>query len=313
MFNLSFSRSTPLVFVGLLAQCALVLGQGDTEQTKPRAPILKYTPSKGWAIVMGCLYAFTALASVAWFFRHRGRYMFAIIIGAGFYSIGLFLRIMYAGDPTSVGKYAVMNLIILLSPCGFIAGVYMLLSRLAYHLDAVDLLAISARRLTKIFVISDVVTFWIQAGGGGLTASSDENMRNIGSKVFLGGLIAQLISFLIYTLVFALFIHRVHKYRREEWEHRPEGFKNHWLALVSMMVVSCVFIIIRSVYRAVENGQGRDGQLAMHEIYFYILDTIVLWIGITVYLITWPPRYLTGYTGKPKKETIPMTNSTSKV
>ncbi|CUA71113.1 Ran-binding protein 6 [Rhizoctonia solani] len=140
--------------------CTLVLSQDDTEQPKPRTAILRYTPSKGWAIVMGSLYAFTTLASVAWFFRHRGRYMFAIIIGAGFYSLGLFLRIMYAGDPTSVGKYAVMNLIILLSPCGFIAGVYMLLSRLAYHLDAVDLLAINARKLTKIFVISDVGMYY---------------------------------------------------------------------------------------------------------------------------------------------------------
>ncbi|KAG8683083.1 hypothetical protein FRC11_013993, partial [Ceratobasidium sp. 423] len=308
MTDPSFSRSALLVFIGLLAQCTFVLGQDNTEP-KPRTSILKYTPSKGWAIVMGSLYAFTALASLAWSFRHRGRYMFAFIIGGGFYSLGLFLRIMYAGDPTSVGKYAVMNLIILLSPCAFIAGVYMLLSRLAYHLDAVDLLAINARRLTKIFVISDVVTFWVQAGGGGLTASQDDNMRNIGSKVFLGGLIAQLISFLIYTFVFALFVHRLRKYRRDEWEHRPEGFKNHWLALVSMMAVSCVFIIVRSVYRAVENGQGREGQLAIHEIYFYILDTIVLWIGITVYLITWPPRYLTGYTGKPSKESIPMSNS----
>ncbi|CAE6458222.1 unnamed protein product [Rhizoctonia solani] len=262
---------------------------------------------------MGSLYALTTLAFIAWFFRHRGRYMLTFIIGGGFYSIGLFLRIMYAGDPTSVSKYAVMNLIILLSPCGFIAGVYMLLSRLAYHLDAVDLLPINARKLTKLFVISDVVTFWIQASGGGLTAVDNPNTRNLGSKVFLGGLIAQLISFLIYTVVFAVFIHRVHRYRKEEWEHRPEGFKNHWLALVLMMAVSCVFIIIRSVYRAIENGEGRDGMLATHEIYFYILDTIVLWIGITVYLITWPPRYLTGYTGKPSKENIPMSTSTTKV
>ncbi|CAE7091199.1 unnamed protein product [Rhizoctonia solani] len=300
------SRSVLLVFTWLLAQCTLALGQDDTENAKPRTSILKYTPSKGWAIVMGALYAFTALVSIAWFFRHRGRYMFAIIIGAGFYSIGLFLRIMYAGDPTSVGKYAVMNLIILLSPCGFIAGVYMLLSRLAYHLDAVDLLAVNARKLTKYFVISDVVTFWVQASGGGLTAVDNPNMRNVGSKVFLGGLVAQLISFLIYTCVFVLFILRVRKYRKEEWEHRPKGFKNHWLALVSMMA-------IRSVYRAIESGQGREGMLATHELYFYILDTIVLWIGISVYLITWPPRYLTNYTGKPSKESIPMSNSATKV
>ncbi|CEL54746.1 Protein RTM1 OS=Saccharomyces cerevisiae GN=RTM1 PE=3 SV=1 [Rhizoctonia solani AG-1 IB] len=282
------SSSTSLLIAGLLAQCVLVFGQDTEEPKPPRSPILLYTPSKGWAVVMGSLYALTALASIMWFFRHRGRYMFAIIIGAGFYSIGLFLRIMYAGDPTNVGKYAVMNLIILLSPCGFIAGVYMLLSRLAYHLDAADLLAINARKLTKIFVISDVVTFWIQATGGGLTATQNPSTRNLGSKVFLGGLVAQLISFLIYSFIFALFIHRVHKHRKQEWEHRPQGLRNHWLALVWTMAVSCVFIIIRSVYRAVESAQGREGQLATHELYFYILDTIVLWIAVTYVLVVNP-------------------------
>ncbi|KAF8732544.1 ARM repeat-containing protein, partial [Rhizoctonia solani] len=308
------SNSSYLFVAGILAQCMLVLSQ-DAEP-KPRDPILKYTPSKGWAVVMGSLYALTALACLTWFFRHRGRYMFAIIIGAGFYSIGLFLRIMYAGDPTNVGKYAVMNLIILLSPCGFIAGVYMFLSRLAYHLDAVDLLAINARKLTKIFVISDVGDgWWIDCNSKSQHTEPREQgelklIRDVEShgltvmQVFLGGLVAQLISFLVYTVVFALFIHRVYKYRREEWDNRPQGFRNHWLALVWMMAISCLFIIIRSVYRAVESAEGREGNLASHELYFYILDTIALWIAIT---------YLTGYTGKPKKESIPMSSDSVNV
>jgi uncharacterized membrane protein YecN with MAPEG domain len=65
-------------------------------------------------------------------------------------------------------------------------------------------------------------------------------------QVFLGGLIAQLISFLGYTFVFAQFIHRVRKHHRDEWDNRPQGILRHWLALVISMAISCGFIIVRS-------------------------------------------------------------------
>lgn len=301
-----FSRSAlAFLLIAVLARCSGVLAQNVDEEPKPRTPILKYAPNKTWAIVMGSLYALSSIGCVLWSFRHWGRYMLAIIIGGGFYAIGLFLRIVYAGDMTSVLKYAIMNLIILLSPCGFIAGVYMLLSRLAIHLDATELLSIKPRRLTKIFVTSDIITFWIQASGGGLTAVQNPSTRNIGSKVFLAGLIAQLISFLVYTYVFAVFVYRVRKHHRDAWDNRPQGIMRHWLALVGAMGISCFFIIIRSVYRAVENGEGREGVLASHELYFYFLDCIVLWFAISVFLIVWPPRYLTNY--KPGgKESIAM-------
>ncbi|KAB5590286.1 Ran-binding protein 6 [Ceratobasidium theobromae] len=299
-----------VISLGVLAQCLSALAQSDNNSEKPKTPILKYTPNKTWAIAAGSCYAFTALACIAWSLRYRGRYMLAITIGAACYAAGLFLRIPYSKDMTSVPKYAIMNLIILLSPCGFIAGVYMLLSRLAFHLNATEHLAISPRRLTKIFVTSDIITFWIQASGGGLTAGDNIKMRDVGRKLFLGGLIAQLISFLIYTYIFALFIHRVRKFHRNEWDNRPDGIMQHWLALVISMTISCALIIVRSIYRAIENGQGRSGKLATHELYFYSLDSIVLWVAISVYLITWPPRYLTNY-NPGSKETIPMASATN--
>lgn len=61
----------------------------------------------------------------------------------------------------------------------------MLLSRLAYHLSAEELLMIRPTRLTKLFVASDVITFFIQAGGGGLQAGKTESMASLGKKVRL--------------------------------------------------------------------------------------------------------------------------------
>lgn len=114
---------------------------------------------------------------------------------------------------------------ILLSPCAFLAQIYMILPRLATWLDCEDCLYIGSRKIVRIFVWSDVITFWAQAGGGGLTASSG-TMAIIGywvshphisiwkleanlQKVTLGGLIVQLISFSIFTVLLVLFGRRL--------------------------------------------------------------------------------------------------------
>lgn len=59
----------------------------------------------------------------------------------------------------------------------------MLLPRLAHHLDGEDLLFISPARVVKIFVWSDVVTFLLQASGGGLSATGNTSSVNIGKWV----------------------------------------------------------------------------------------------------------------------------------
>ena len=44
----------------------------------------------------------------------------------------------------------------------FIASDYSILGRLASHIGATDCLAIPARRITTVFVVSDIATFLIQ-------------------------------------------------------------------------------------------------------------------------------------------------------
>lgn len=49
---------------------------------------------------------------------------------------------------------------------------------------------------------------------------------------------------------------------------------------------------IRSIYRVLEYTQG--DHLATHEVYFYMLDTLPLWVSMTTYVFVWPPRVLKG-------------------
>jgi hypothetical protein len=72
----------------------------------------------------------------------------------------------------------------LLSPCGFIATEYILLPRIAALIEAEDCLFLSSRKIVRIFVWSDVTTFFLQAAGGGMTAiQGNKTMQDVGKWV----------------------------------------------------------------------------------------------------------------------------------
>lgn len=63
----------------------------------------------------------------------------------------------------------------------------MILGRLAVAMgdEAANCLVLPAARIAKIFVWSDVVTFFVQASGGGLSSGGSESMSKLGSRVHL--------------------------------------------------------------------------------------------------------------------------------
>lgn len=114
--------------------------------------------------------------------------MLVLCISTTTMAVGFAIRIPEHSNPYSLGLYIIMTMLTLLSPCGFLAQNYVILPRLASHLEAEDCLFLSSRKIVRIFVWSDVATFWLQAAGGGMTASQGDSMRNIGHWVTWNGL-----------------------------------------------------------------------------------------------------------------------------
>lgn len=78
------------------------------------------------------------------------------------YALGVAIRFGLHLHPESLPLYIVQNLFVVLSPCGFIAGEYVLLGRLAIWLKADQHMLVPPRKITLVFVLSDVSTFFIQ-------------------------------------------------------------------------------------------------------------------------------------------------------
>ncbi|TXT11269.1 hypothetical protein VHUM_02020 [Vanrija humicola] len=186
----------------------------------------------------------------------------------------------------SSGAYIAMYLFVVLSPCAFLAADYILLGRIVNHLDAERYLFIKPSRVSTIFIISDVITFLIQAVGGGTSSAQNQKARDVGVRIFLAGLAAQLLSFLLFSVLWLVFLIRA---RKDEFLWKRSGWKQLYFALG----FTCICFLIRSFFRTIELSEGYAGYLSIHEKFYMGLDALPLFVGILVYVWYWPPRILT--------------------
>ncbi|KAJ7480667.1 RTA1 like protein-domain-containing protein [Mycena latifolia] len=287
----------------------------DTE----KKPLGGFVPKRLPAYVGLVLYATSALVHWILFFRH-GRPRFMLVLTAGMTSglhfficitvfdalpeamaAGFAMRLVFAGSPHSVGLYIVMDLLILLSPCAYLATDYMILARLTTTFDdevAQSCLLIRRERITKLFVLSDVVTFILQASGGAQSTSTSASAANTGKSTTMVGLVLQLLSFGLFTVVLGLFGHRLRTRFPEVWcpplKSTSKPFTPWGTHAVDdwRILYLDALLHIRSFFRIAEFAGGFDGYIATHEFFFYLFDALPLWLAMSLYCVVWPTRFL---------------------
>ncbi|KAI0347275.1 RTA1-like protein [Trametopsis cervina] len=256
---------------------------------------LRYIASNSLSAVGVALTLAIALAQTFLSIKYKTKYMLAMTIAAYTYAVGIAIRFGLAKQPDSSGLYIAFYLFATLSPCGFIAAEYVLLGRLARSLDGDAHLLIRPQKVTLIFVSSDITTFLIQAVGGSITSAAHDDVKKnqAGTRIFLAGLAIQLVSFAFFTLLYLRFLYRVHKYEPQVWmRDAHKSWFRDWRSLAAALVVSCIGVLVRSVYRTIELAQGFNGFLSRHEVYFYTLDFVPLIVALVVYIPFWPGRFI---------------------
>ncbi|ODO07272.1 integral membrane protein [Cryptococcus wingfieldii CBS 7118] len=256
---------------------------------------LRYIPNRAINIAAAVLYFVVAAVLTFHSFRRKANYFLALVIGCWCEGIGLVLRVAFRSNPHSTGLYIVCYLFVVLSPCAFLAGDYILMGRLVSYLDAHERLRpLRAAKVSWIFIISDVVTFLIQAAGGGLSTAKDIDVAETGGHIFLAGIAIQMASFLFFSITWVIFGVRTWKEDKALWNR--EG----WKPLFWALGFTCICFLIRSIYRTIELSQGYIGYIAVHERYYLGLDCLPLLLGVATYMYFWPGKYLT-FGPKPKK------------
>lgn len=184
----------------------------------------------------------------------------------------------------------IQAILILVAPALYAASIYMILGRLIHTLRANHLSLIPVKYVTKLFVTGDVVSFSLQAAGGGIQAAGTLKMFQIGEKIIIVGLFVQLTIFGFFVVVSALF----HRRMAAAVSRGVEGTRATsipWRRYLRVLYATSALIWIRSVFRVVEYLQGNAGYLISHEVFLYIFDMLLM-VAVMAILLVWYVEHL---------------------
>ncbi|EED22449.1 conserved hypothetical protein [Talaromyces stipitatus ATCC 10500] len=248
-----------------------------------------YYPSLAGATVMAVVFGLMTAWQLFLIAKHRTWYFIPLVIGGIFEIVGYAARGVsntQAPNPT-LAPYVIQTLLLLVAPALFAATIYMILGRVILSVDGESLSLIKKKWLTKIFVTSDVISFIVQLGGGGLMASSDASQAQMGSHIVLAGLLLQIIIFgffVVVALVFHLRMCATPTYQA----HNPSL---PWKKSLYVLYITCTFIMIRSIVRVAEFVEGFEGTIILHEVYLYVFDAVPMAGVMFIYCIWYPSHY----------------------
>ncbi|KAE8369930.1 RTA1 like protein-domain-containing protein [Aspergillus caelatus] len=247
-----------------------------------------YSPSVAAAVVALICYGASTGFHIFQLWKLRSWFFITFVVGAisifPVMTVGYVFRAASAKDKTAMGPYIGQSVCILLPPSLYAATIYMIYGRIVLFARTPGLSIISPHKVTKTFVIGDVIAFLMQATGGGMMAIS--SMSSLGQKVTIVGLFVQLLFFGGFFSLSVVFHQRIQKLKRVRVLSMPYGPLLYVLFGVSLL------IILRCLFRIIEFCQGNDGYLASHEVFMYVFDTLPMFVVQTVFHFLYPANVL---------------------
>ncbi|OHW97541.1 RTA1 domain-containing protein [Colletotrichum incanum] len=243
--------------------------------------LYRYTPSLAAAIASVVVFAILTLLHTFRLIKTKAYYFTAFTIGGVFQTIGYAGRIWSHYDPLSIGGFVIQAILILVAPALYAASIYMILGRLIRTVRGEHLSLIPVNWVTRIFVTGDVIAFTLQAGGGGVQAAGTLELYEMGEKIIIAGLFAQIVVFGFFVVTSCLFHFRLTR------SPTPITIQNRipWKRYLYVLYITSAIILVRSIFRVIEYLQGNGGYLISHEIFLYIFDTLLMVITMLIFAI----------------------------
>lgn len=214
-----------------------------------------------------------------------------------------------AGAHNKTGKlmpYCIQSMFILVAPALFAASIYMTLGRTitSVHADRHSMLKPS--RLTKTFVLGDVLSFVIQGGGAGMSAVQKPGFAKWSERIVIAGLVIQIVAFGLFCVVSVVFHRRMKRAPTTE----SIGTLVPWESTLYMLYGVSILVMVRSIFRVVEYAQGYTGYALSHEWTLYAFDAILMWAVTVIFAWRFPSQLRYQYSSSP--DDIYLTQSPQK-
>lgn len=210
--------------------------------------------------------------------------MIPFIIGIVLEIIGFTARAVSSKQPELLMPYVIQSILILIGPTLILASTYMIFCELAKSLKAESYSMVSLKYLAKIFVTGDIVSLFVQTCGGGLQVV--DSLRAAGRALVITGVIVQLVFFTVFCYVFVWFGLKIWRNPTKVAKTLELAFPRigNWKHGIMVLSFSCIFLMVRSIYRCAEMIEGTNGLLQSSEVYLWCLDTVMVQTSIYFYL-----------------------------
>ncbi|KAH8738425.1 RTA1 like protein-domain-containing protein [Ilyonectria robusta] len=258
--------------------------------------LYQYDPSLAAAIIFLIIFAASAVLHTWQIIRTKNWYFIPFLVGTLAEAIGCIGRAIGAKESPdwTRGPYVIQALLLLLGPTLFAASIYMVLGRLIVLLEAQKHSFIRPSRLTKFFVLGDIISIAAQALGGAKLANADTaDARSQGETIIIAGLGVQIIFFGLFIITTVLFHRRINA----EPTEKSMTLTVPWRRLLTVLYATSMLILVRSVFRVIEYIMGRDGVLQSKEVFIYIFD-ILLMSGVAIVFNWFHPSKIMSVPGK---------------
>ncbi|KAF8192151.1 RTA1-like protein [Pholiota molesta] len=282
-----------------------------------------YIPSEAVAIIFIVLFSLSTLAHVGQAVRYRQWFLFSTAILCGSLEIlGWASRLWSSFSPLNNTPFKIEITATIIAPTPLLAANFVIFGRIIRALGQ-KYSRMRPRLYTIIFTSSDVASLVVQGLGGGVASSATTlEGANRGSNIMLGGIVFQLIIIVIFSVCAIVYFidynkdaHSDQVIAREKnggsESSTMEGdvgrgvFTPKLRTMTYGVAFSTIVLFIRGVYRIIELADGWHGRVIHTQVYFNVLDGMMIVLAIYTINFVHPGMFL------PPQDAVPATSKST--
>lgn len=203
--------------------------------------------------------------------------------------VGYAGRIQLHFNPFPFDPFLEYLICLTIGPAFLSAAIYLCLGRIIVVYGE-GISRIRPRTYAIIFVCCDLISLILQAAGGALTATADEDQPDLGQtgiNIMIAGLASQVASLAVFMALCVDFAIRACRHRDQlnnDFIHLRST--RLWKGFLFGISIATTTIMARCIYRVLELNEGFNGPLANDELVFMILEgpmIIIACVCLTVF------------------------------
>ncbi|KAI9924203.1 hypothetical protein MW887_007153 [Aspergillus wentii] len=194
--------------------------------------------------------------------------------------VGYIGRVQLHYNPFPFDPFLEYLICLTIGPAFISAAIYICLGRIV-TVYGENVSRLRPRTYTIIFVSCDLLSLILQAAGGAITSTADDNdTSQKGINIMIAGLSTQVVSLAIFMgLCIDLAIRIRRSPQNLNWSFGALRSTLKWKLFLISLAIATITIFIRSIFRVAELKDGFDGALANDEVTFMILEGAMMSIA----------------------------------